>query len=139
MNPDSLLRAVAVGAATGSRSFLGLAALTLATPADADGQPDATLAKPWAKGVTSTMALGELVGDKLPQSPSRATWAPLGARLATASGVGALVGRRFGQRAATGDPVSPRPVTDDASQQRQQRSDMVICAAPCSRTPSLPP
>ena len=43
------MHAALAGAASGSRSLTGLAALILATPGDAKRQPDRTLGRPWVK------------------------------------------------------------------------------------------
>ncbi|HEY0718591.1 MAG TPA: hypothetical protein VGD68_13305, partial [Streptosporangiaceae bacterium] len=72
------------GAASGARSATGLAALTLATRADAPGQPDRLLARPWVKAVAGLLASQEYVVDKLPAAPSRLEPPGLAARLAGA-------------------------------------------------------
>ena len=94
MNVEAALRASAAGAATGGRTFTGLAALVLVTPAGAMRQPDRTLGTVWAKAATVALAGAEIVADKLPQAPSRLGAPGLGGRLVTAVGVGALVANR---------------------------------------------
>jgi uncharacterized membrane protein len=86
------LRSALAGAATGGRTFTGLAALTVtATPS---GQPDAVLAKPWVKRLVVLVAAQELVADKLPNTPSRLQAAPLIVRALTGVGTGVIVARR---------------------------------------------
>lgn len=60
-----LARAALAGAATGARSFTGLAALTLATPPGPVTQPDRSLGKTWVKGLITLAASQELVMDTL--------------------------------------------------------------------------
>ena len=102
---NAFVRAALAGAATGARSFTGLAALTLATPPGSAAQPDRALSLPWVKGLVTLAAAQELVMDKLPQAPSRLGVMGLGARVAagttvTAAWLGAtwrrLAARRFG-------------------------------------------
>ncbi|MGI8457902.1 MAG: hypothetical protein ACR2LI_07300 [Propionibacteriaceae bacterium] len=94
MSSNALLRAGLIGAATGARSATGLAAFTLCAPADARGRPEHALGTTTAKVTTSLAALGELVADKLPVTPSRTTPGPLIGRLVIAAGLGVLVLRR---------------------------------------------
>jgi uncharacterized membrane protein len=91
---NALARAALAGAATGARSFTGLAALTLATPRDSATQPDRALSHSWVKGLVTLAAAQELVMDKLPQTPSRLSAIGLGARVATGAAVGAVAARR---------------------------------------------
>ncbi|GGM01088.1 hypothetical protein [Nakamurella endophytica] len=86
--------AALAGAATGGRSFTGLAALALAAPADAPRQPDRTLDKPWARAVLVAAAVGELVADKLPRTPSRLAPPVLVGRLVNAAVCGLVLARR---------------------------------------------
>lgn len=90
----ALVRAALAGAATGARSFTGLAALTLATPRPSATQPDRSLSQPWVKGLITLAAAQELVMDKLPQAPSRLGLIGLGGRIATGAAVGAVAARR---------------------------------------------
>ncbi len=91
---NALARAALAGAATGARSFTGLAALTLATPPGSAAQPDRSLGRPWVKGLVTLAAAQELVMDKLPQAPSRLGLMGLGARVTTAAAVGTVAARR---------------------------------------------
>ena len=91
---NALARAALAGAATGARSFTGLAALTLATPAESATQPDRSLGHRWVKGLVTLAAAQELVMDKLPQAPSRLGLAGLGARITTGAAVGTVAARR---------------------------------------------
>jgi uncharacterized membrane protein len=88
-----LVRAVLAGAATGSRSLTGFAALTLSTPAGF-AQPDRALGAGWVKALSAVAALQELVIDKLPNTPGRLKPAGLGARVAVGAAVGMIVARR---------------------------------------------
>jgi uncharacterized membrane protein len=89
-----LVSAVLAGAATGARSFTGLAALTLAAPGGAATQPDRTLARPWAKAVAGALAAQECVLDKVPGAPSRLAPPGLAARLAAAAAAAVIIVRR---------------------------------------------
>ncbi|MGA2825231.1 MAG: hypothetical protein ABSF03_03850 [Streptosporangiaceae bacterium] len=91
---NAFVRAALAGAATGARSFTGLAALTLATPPGSAAQPDRALSLPWVKGLVTLAAAQELVMDKLPQAPSRLGVMGLGARVAAGAAVGAVAARR---------------------------------------------
>jgi uncharacterized membrane protein len=88
-----LARAALVGAATGSRSLTGLAALILSAPAGS-AQPDRALGAGWVKGLAAVAAAQELVIDKLPGTPSRLTSAGLGARVIIGAAAGTVVARR---------------------------------------------
>jgi uncharacterized membrane protein len=88
------VHAALAGAATGSRSLTGLAALTLATPSDAGRQPDRTLGRPWVKAVAGLAATTEIALDKLPQAPSRLAPPGLAGRLAAAAASGVVIARR---------------------------------------------
>ena len=89
-----LARAALAGAATGARSFTGLAALTLATPPGSVTQPDRSLGQTWVKGLIALAAAQELVMDKLPQAPSRLGVAGLGGGVAVGAAVGGVAVRR---------------------------------------------
>lgn len=77
-----LVRAALLGAATGSRSTLGLQAVARST------------GNRTARRAAAVAVLGELVADKLPQTPSRLEPTGLGARVVSAALGGAAVGRR---------------------------------------------
>lgn len=112
---DALVAAVLAGAAGGSRTFTGLAALAVATPPDATDLPDRALAHPASKAVIGLAALGEYVGDKLPQAPSRLAGPGLAGRLVLGAVSGLVVARRqpyVASPEAPGEPVAPGPVTD---------------------------
>jgi uncharacterized membrane protein len=89
-----LISSALAGAASGARSFTGLAALTLATRGDAGSQPDRTLGRPWAKAVAGLAAATEIGLDKLPNAPSRLAPPGLGSRLAGAAASGVVIARR---------------------------------------------
>jgi uncharacterized membrane protein len=103
-----LARAALAGAATGCRSFTGLAALALTTPRAARSQPDRTLRRRWVRAVTTLGAVQELVADKLPNAPSRLEPPGLVARAACGAAAGAIVGRRADEAAAEMTPPAWR-------------------------------
>jgi uncharacterized membrane protein len=109
-----LVRAALAGVATGARSFTGLAALTLATPAASARQPDRCLRRPWVKGLVTLAAVQELVMDKLPQAPSRLGVIGLGGRVTTAAAVGTVAAQR-GPGPAAVKPETPGTHTQSAA------------------------
>jgi uncharacterized membrane protein len=92
-----LISSALAGAASGARSFTGLAGLALATRGDAQEQPDHTLARPWAKAVAGLLAATEIALDKLPNAPSRMAPPGLASRLAGAAASGVVIARRAPQ------------------------------------------
>jgi uncharacterized membrane protein len=84
-----LVRAAALGAAAGARSTTPLAVLALRK-------------RGLVRAVAGVAALGELVADKLPQTPSRLKPAPLAGRVV----LGALAGAEYARRRGAG-PVVP--------------------------------
>ncbi len=87
------VRSAALGFVGGLRSITPFAALSLlrhgnAEDAASPASPLQYLDTPAARIITSVLALGELVGDKLPFTPSRLSPGPLAGRLI----IGALVG-----------------------------------------------
>jgi uncharacterized membrane protein len=90
----TLARAALIGAATGSRSLTGLAALTLTAPAAAAAQPDRTLRRSWVKALVAAGALGELGADKLAATPDRLAPRGLAGRVLIAALTGQIVARR---------------------------------------------
>ena len=59
-------RSLAIGAATGGRSFSGIAAVSLSSTRD-----ERPLGNPVAKVLVGLLAVGELVLDKSPKAPNR--------------------------------------------------------------------
>ncbi len=93
-----LLRAAALGAASGSRSTLGITAVAL-TSGTADHDAVASrLGSRTGGAVTGLLALGELVADKLPSTPSR-LGAGLLPRLVLGASSAATMARRDGHDA----------------------------------------
>lgn len=88
------LRALVLGAVSGGRSASGLAALALSTPRGSDRLH--ALASLPGTGVATLAAVGELVADKLPQTPSRLDPPALGARLVAGATVAGALARREG-------------------------------------------
>lgn len=96
-NPTGVyLRAGLLGFVTGLRSMTPLALLnwTKRIGIDADSTMDKVLDAPASRVVSSMLAVGELVGDKLPTSPSRLSVGPFLGRLV----IGAVVGATICQR-----------------------------------------
>lgn len=91
---ETLARAALIGAATGARTFTGLAVLALTAPKGAPRQPDRLLRSPRARGGVAVAALQELALDKLPQAPSRLAALGLGSRVVAAAGCGVVASRR---------------------------------------------
>jgi uncharacterized membrane protein len=97
-----LLRAAALGAASGSRSTAGVTAVALASRRGDPGALASGLGSTAGTVVSSVLALGELVGDKLPTTPSRLAVAPLAGRVLLGGTAAAAQARRDGR-----DPVVP--------------------------------
>jgi uncharacterized membrane protein len=91
-----LLRAAAIGAATGSRSTAGVAALALtSTPAD-PGPVVSRLGSRAGSVVSAALAVGELLADKSPAAPARTAPSGLLPRAALGTSTAAGVARREG-------------------------------------------
>lgn len=116
--------AVLAGAATGSRTFTGLAALTHATVATASGQPDRALRNGWIRGLVGAIAAQELVLDKLPKTPSRLEPVALAARAVAAAAAGAIVARRAPHTAL---PCGP-------GREPSATAEMIVCVGVASAT-----
>jgi len=113
MNP--IVAALLAGAATGGRSFTGLAALAVAAPNPAARQPDRTLSRRWARIALLTAAAGEIVADKLPVTPSRLRPPVLAGRVLTAAACGAIIARRVPRSRGVGDRQAPPPLPFSAA------------------------
>lgn len=100
MTSSALLRPLLLGLATGMRSQLGVAVLAWSEPART-GETAAlrTLRSPVGRAAAGLAAAGEIVGDKLPQTPSRLTSTVFTARLASGLVVGALAANSTDKRA----------------------------------------
>jgi uncharacterized membrane protein len=88
---SDLTRAALLGLATGGRSTSGLAALTLTNHSSGG-----VLGSPWTRRLARVAATGELIGDKLPQAPSRLQPEGLAPRLAFGAVAGAVLSHREG-------------------------------------------
>jgi len=89
------LLAVLIGVIAGLRAMTAPAAVSWAAYCGLlplDGTPLAFLASPWAVGILTLFALGELVADQLPSTPSRKVPIQFGARLLTGALSGAAIG-----------------------------------------------
>ncbi len=96
-NPTGVyLRAGILGFVAGLRSMTPLALLnwTSRIGVDAESALEQFLDAPASRVIASTLALGELVGDKLPFAPSRVSAGPLLGRIA----IGGLAGAALCQR-----------------------------------------
>jgi uncharacterized membrane protein len=101
----SASRALGLGAISGLRSLSGPAFVSRAASRgdlDLDGTIFAFLGSPRIAKALVLMELGELVGDKLPVTPSRTSLPPLLGRAASGALVGAAVFVSEGNRATTG-------------------------------------
>jgi uncharacterized membrane protein len=98
-------RALGLGAISGLRSLSGPAFVSRAASRgdlNLDGTILAFLGSPRISKALVLMELGELVGDKLPATPSRTSPPPLLGRAASGALVGAAVFVSEGRRATTG-------------------------------------
>jgi uncharacterized membrane protein len=86
-----LSRAALLGLATGGRSTAGLAALALTNRSRAG-----VVGSPWTRRLAGTATAGELIGDKLPQIPSRLQPEGLLPRLVLGTATGAILSHREG-------------------------------------------
>ncbi len=84
---DAYRRATWLGFVTGLRSMTPAALLAWTSEAPS----------PALTGLTGFLAIGEIIGDKLPMTPSRLNSGPLIGRIVFGAGAGALVSRRFNQ------------------------------------------
>ena len=95
-----LVRAAALGAATGARSSAGIAALAFTSrPTDA-GQIASVLGSRRGRLVAAVMGAGELVADKLPVTPGRTGLPGLAPRVALGAVAAAGLAGREGARPA---------------------------------------
>ncbi|MBD8079360.1 hypothetical protein [Cellulosimicrobium arenosum] len=101
----TLVRAVALGAAAGARATLGVAAPVLASAvAPGAGGSDGATAR-WrtaGRAAAGLAVVGELVGDKLPRTPSRLEGTGPAGRLVSGAVGGVLLARRRGQGSVAG-------------------------------------
>jgi uncharacterized membrane protein len=98
-------KALALGSISGLRSLSGPVFVSRAASRgrlDLEGTHLAFLGSPRLAKLLALMELGELVGDKLPITPSRTAPPPLLGRAASGGLVGAAVFVAEGRRAATG-------------------------------------
>lgn len=98
----ALLRAAALGAASGSRSSVGVTAVALTSARGDRGRLASGLGSTAGTALSGVFALGELVGDKLPTTPSRLAPPALGGRVLLGGTSAAAEARRDGH-----DPVLP--------------------------------
>lgn len=87
--------ALAIGVVAGLRAMTAPAAMSWAAWCGwllLGDTPLSFLASPWAVGILTVLAIGELVADKLPSTPSRKVPMQFGARLLTGALAGAAIG-----------------------------------------------
>lgn len=101
-SPAALLRAAALGAASGCRSATGIAAVAQSSRSDDTGAVASRLGSRTGGALTGLAAAGELVADKLPAVPSRLAPLGLAPRVALGATSAAAVARRDGH-----DPALP--------------------------------
>ncbi|WP_347757298.1 hypothetical protein [Agrococcus sp. ProA11] len=90
-------RSLMLGIAGGMRSLTPMAVIALTAGAS---PPWPLLQRPWGKAALLTLAIGELVGDKLPMTPSRLSPPALLGRVGSAALAGAALGAGTGRRGA---------------------------------------
>jgi uncharacterized membrane protein len=87
----TVAQSLAIGAATGGRSFSGIAAVSLSSTRD-----ERPLGNPVAKVVVGLLAFGELVLDKSPKAPNRMEPPGLAGRMVFGGASAGLLARRHG-------------------------------------------
>jgi len=98
-------KALALGAISGLRSASGPAFVGRAAnrgDMDLEGTPLAFFGSPRLSEALTLAQLGEIIGDKLPMTPSRTAWPPLLGRAVSGGLVGAAAFLSEGRHAATG-------------------------------------
>ncbi|WP_102145406.1 DUF4126 family protein [Mycobacterium hubeiense] len=94
-----LLLALLIGVVAGLRAFTAPAAVAWAAMLqwiNLDGTWVEWLAHPITVTVLTVLAVGELISDQMPQTPSRKTALQFGARLVTGGFAGAALGTAWG-------------------------------------------
>lgn len=114
---STIARSGLLGLTSGARSFSGIAAQVLATPSLSPRQPERALGDLRVKALFALAALGELVGDQLPTTPSRLAPLSLVGRLGLAGATALLVARAADQpgRAVPASAAVTVPVAVAAS------------------------
>ncbi|HSF14094.1 MAG TPA: DUF4126 domain-containing protein [Vicinamibacteria bacterium] len=99
MNVAALGLALLLGVVAGSRTFLAPAALAWAAFLgwlEASGGWLLVFGHPWARWIWSALALGELVADQLPFTPSRTVPFQFGGRIVSGAVCGGAIGASAG-------------------------------------------
>jgi uncharacterized membrane protein len=94
-----LVSALLIGVIAGLRTFMAPAVVSWAAGLGwlpLEGTPLHFLSSPITRSILSVLALGELVGDKLPRTPSRKTPPQFIARIVTGAFSGAAIGASQG-------------------------------------------
>ncbi|MFD3519850.1 hypothetical protein [Streptomyces sp. NPDC058653] len=98
-----MTRLALMGVVSGLRSQLGTGAVALTTTPGERARPASFFAGVWAKRVTAATAVGEMVGDKLPTTPSRLSPSGITFRMA----FGALAASALASREPGHPPAVP--------------------------------
>ena len=125
----ALLLALCIGVVAGLRSLTAPAVVAWAAHLgwiNLHGSPLAFMGSPWAVGVFTVLALGELVADLLPSTPARTAPVGLSARIVT----GALAGLLFSQSPTLARIMNPFVVLFNATPRIALVPIFVIIAGP---------
>ena len=91
----TLLLSFLIGVVAGSRSMLAPAAVAWGVGMRwivVDGTWASFMVRPWVRYVITLLAVGELIADKLPATPSRKAIGPFGGRIVSGAFCGAVLG-----------------------------------------------
>ncbi len=102
----SLMPFLELGLASGLRSMAAISQVSRALPDNVEGKDEgrivAVLSKPWARSLSMTMAVGEMVADKLPIVPDRTDPGPLIGRAVNGAIAGHVLATRENESGAVG-------------------------------------
>ena len=111
---DLIIRTAALGVVAGMRSMMPLALLNWTNP-PAEGEDTSLAARlsnlPAARISVTTAALGEIIADKLPNTPSRIKPGPFLGRIAIGGQVGSTMFRRANKSAIMGAAIGAAGAT----------------------------
>ena len=103
---QSFLKSFGIGIVSGMRSMMGLAVVShkfsRVMPSSEPHSPIEYAANPKTAAVLKVLAVGELIGDKMPQTPARTAMPGLGFRVLSGGTCGALLSEAEGQSVAQG-------------------------------------
>lgn len=98
----TVVRSALLGFAGGLRSQMPLAALSVASRRDSQGESSTFIGHPLVTAGLCLAAAGEVVADKLPMTPSRLNPGSLGGRMTLGALAGGLLARRQRQPLVAG-------------------------------------